>query len=291
MLKTISNKNLECKISSKGAEIRSLINKKTGKEYIWQIDELFWGSSSPILFPAIGKIKSDKIIYHAKVYDMPKHGIIRYNTDLKFKQHNDSSCRFKLVSSPETLAQYPYQFSFEVDYKLIEDHLTMIYHIKNNDVVDMPFICGGHTAYACPLDEQTKLTDYVIEFPESIDLKATTLGKSGLLSVEIRDIPTNGNCIQLSASLFDQDALIFEDLGIDWVRLRRKDNKKGVVVKFTGYPHLALWAKPGADFVCVEPWLGLPDREEESIDITKKTTYKHLEPGKSFSIAIETVIE
>lgn len=291
MLNTISNKSLRCKISSKGAELRSLINNRTGKEYIWQIDESVWGSSSPVLFPAIGKIKSGKITYHGKAYDMPKHGIIRYNTDLKLNHFNDSHCSFKLESSPKTLTQYPYQFSFEVDYKLIDYRLIMTYYIKNNSNVKMPFMCGGHTAYACPLDHQTKLTDYSIDFPKSIDFKARTLGDSGLLSHRIRKIPADANCLELSEALFDEDALIFENIDFDWVRLRRKDNKKGIVVKFTGYHHLALWAKPGADYVCIEPWLGLPDSEEEPIEITKKSTYKHLKPGESFSIAIETLIE
>lgn len=291
MLHTIQNKNLICKIDSEGAEIRSLIDKTTNREYIWQIDDSVWGSSSPVLFPAIGKIKSGLITYQDKKYDMPKHGIIRHNTDLKFKQHNDSYCSFQLESSPKTLRQYPFQFSFKVDYQLIENRLIMTYYIKNKDEVDMPFICGGHTAYACPLDEQTKLTDYVIEFPAPTDLKAGTLGDSGLLSDRIRDIPTDGNCLQLSETLFDEDALIFENIDMEWVRLRRKDSKKGVVVKFANYPHLALWSKPGADYVCIEPWLGLPDREEELIDITQKSTYKHLKSSESFSVAIETIVE
>ncbi|AWH72945.1 hypothetical protein DCS32_01830 [Dokdonia sp. Dokd-P16] len=60
MLHTIQNENLICTITSKGAEIRSLINKETGEEYIWQIDPSVWGSSSPVLFPAIGNVKENK---------------------------------------------------------------------------------------------------------------------------------------------------------------------------------------------------------------------------------------
>jgi galactose mutarotase-like enzyme len=63
------------------------------------------------------------------------------------------------------------------------------------------------------------------------------------------------------------------------------------VVKFKDYPNIAFWSKPGADYVCVEPWLGLPDRENESVDITKKSTFKKLQPNQKYSIDIETVIE
>ena len=85
--------------------------------------------------------------------------------------------------------------------------------------------------------------------------------------------------------------MIFTNINYDWVRLRKKSEKKGIVVRFAGYPHLALWSKPYADFICIEPWLGLPDGEDESIDITQKSSYKTLEPDTNFSIVIETEIE
>ena len=291
MIFTIQNNDLICKIESVGAEIRSLIDKKTGKEYIWQIDESIWGSSSPVLFPAIGKIKSGHLKYRGQAYDMPKHGIIRHNCQLVFEQYSDSKCSFTLVSSAKTLKQYPFQFSFKVQYELIENRLVMTYMIQNRDDIEMYFNCGGHTAYSCQLDEETSLLDYIIEFPKTIELKAVTLGDSGLLSDKIRDIPSLDNSLQLTENLFDDDALIFENLNVNWVRLRKKDSKKGVVVKFKDYPNLALWSKPGADYVCVEPWLGLPDRENESDNITKKSTFKKLQPNQKYSIDIETVIE
>ena len=291
MLHVIENQQLICTIESNGAEVRSLKNKATGEEYIWQIDPSVWGSSSPVLFPAIGKIKEDKMIYKGKEYAMPKHGIIRNNKSLSFQKHSPSKCAFTLESSPETLLQYPFQFSFSVAYTLIDNRLLMTYTIKNSDTVPMSFACGGHTAYACPLNEQTILSDYVIEFPSALLLESSTLGTSGLLSPHQRKIGSSGGILQLSEKLFNEDALIFTHIDCNWVRLRKKKEKKGIVVKFKGYPHLALWSKPSADYVCIEPWLGLPDSEEESLEITQKPTYKTIEPGATFSIGIETEIE
>ncbi len=291
MLHTIENDHLICSISSNGAEIRSLKHKATGKEYIWQIDSEVWGSSSPVLFPAIGKIKEDKVLHRGKAYLMPKHGIIRHNDTLHFEQQSATQCTFTLVSSEETLAQYPYEFLFTIAFELKEQRLIVTYHIENKDSEPMPFACGGHTAYACPLNQDTALSDYVIEFPRTVDLKADTLGSSGLLSHHKRHIESKNGVLPLSETLFNDDALIFSNIDYNWVRLRKKEDKKGVVVRFKGYPHLALWSKPAADYVCIEPWLGLPDGEEESIEITQKSTLKTLDPNTSFSIAIETEIE
>jgi galactose mutarotase-like enzyme len=291
MLHTIENEKLICTIESEGAEIRSLKNKATGEEYIWQIDPAIWGSSSPVLFPAIGKIKDDKVVFKSNDYQMAKHGIIRHNDQLSFEQADDSSCTFTLVSSEETLKKYPFKFSFSVTFTLIEQRLIMNYQVENRDSVPMHFACGGHTAYACPLDEKTTLSDYVVEFPTPVNLMANLLGESGLLSYHTREILSNENTLPLSNTLFNEDALIFSDIAFDWIRLRKKNKTKGIVARFPDYPHLALWSKPGADFVCVEPWLGLPDREEESLDLTQKTSYKTIQPGADFSIAIETEIE
>ena len=95
----------------------------------------------------------------------------------------------------------------------------------------------------------------------------------------------------LSNTLFNEDALVFSDIECNWVRLRKRNEKKGIIVRFKDYPHLALWSKPTADYVCIEPWLGLPDSENESIDLTDKTSYKTIDPNKKFTIAIETEIE
>ena len=136
-----------------------------------------------------------------------------------------------------------------------------------------------------------QLSDYVVEFPAQFDFVASTLGASGLLSDRKRKIESHEGLLTLSDSLFNEDALIFSDINFDWVRLRKKNEKKGVVVRFKNYPNLALWSKPSADYVCIEPWLGLPDSEDESIDITQKRSYKTIPANSDFSISIETEIE
>lgn len=291
MLHTIENKFLKCTIESNGAEIRSLKNKSTGEDYIWEIDDSIWGSSSPVLFPAIGNIKEEKIVFEGKEYAMTKHGIIRNNDQLKFKQLKDSSCSFTLNSSEKTLLQYPFDFSFTVEYTLIEKTLKLDFIIENKGSVPMHFSCGGHTAYACPLNKDIQLSDYVIEFPIQKDLKTRRLGLAGLLSDNDKEVILENGTLSLSNNLFNEDALIFTEIDFDWVRLRKRDREKGVIVRFSGYPNLALWSKPGADFVCIEPWLGLPDSENESLDLTKKSTYKSILPKEKFTIGIETEIE
>lgn len=73
MLHTLENDKLTCTIESNGAQIRSLKNKTTGKEYIWQIDPAVWGHSSPVIFPSIGILKENKIVHNGVDYPMPNY--------------------------------------------------------------------------------------------------------------------------------------------------------------------------------------------------------------------------
>lgn len=292
MFHTIENEFLTCKIEATGAEVRSLIEKSTGKEFIWQINPAVWGSSSPVLFPAIGNIKDGIITHNGKTYAMTKHGIIRNNDNLEFEQLSKAKCSFTLTSSQQTKRKYPFDFKFSVNYELVENRLILTYEIENKDKAVMYFSCGGHTAYNLPIDTDTGLSDYAIEFPDNkSSLVAETLGDSGLLSYHQRHYKLKDHCLELSNSIFNEDALIFADIDFDWVRLRHKNDSKGILVRFKGYPHLALWSKSQANYVCIEPWLGLPDREDEPLELSEKKTYQKLEPQKTFSISIETLVE
>lgn len=292
MLHTIKNKYLQCSIASQGAEIRSLIDRQKAREYIWQIKPNIWNSSSPVLFPAIGNIKGGQIIYKGQAYPLPKHGIIRHREELEFKKYNEQHLAFSLKSSPATAALYPFDFHFSVHYQLIGRQLEMRYQIENHGEEWMPFNCGGHTAYALSLDGDKSLSDYFLDFTkESQFLKARTLNDNGLLGDEIREIALKEGRLFLSEGLFKRDAFILEAAGLDSLGLGHKTKGVELSLHFADYPHLALWAKPGADFVCIEPWLGLPDHQEESLQIMEKANYRHLAPGDSFEISIITALQ
>ena len=76
----LDNGVLEINVASKGAELIS-IKDETGKEYLWQGDEKYWGRQSPILFPFVGRLKKQEYTYEGKKYPMMQHGFAR---DMEF---------------------------------------------------------------------------------------------------------------------------------------------------------------------------------------------------------------
>jgi len=63
----LENEKLRVEIDSLGAELKSVKDKSTGQEYMWQADPAFWGRTSPILFPFVGKLKTNSFLHEGKV--------------------------------------------------------------------------------------------------------------------------------------------------------------------------------------------------------------------------------
>ena len=54
MIYHLENENINISVNFKGAELKSIFNKVSQQELLWQADPEFWGKSSPVLFPIVG---------------------------------------------------------------------------------------------------------------------------------------------------------------------------------------------------------------------------------------------
>ncbi len=109
------------------------------------------------------------------------------------------------------------------------------------------------------------------------------LSGKGLLSRETASILKNTNILPLSKTLFDRDALVFMDAKSDQITLSAKNSSRRLMVEFPGFPQLGIWSKPGAPFVCIEPWFGHSDPDQPYGDIWKKPGIRQLEAGGTFT--------
>ena len=65
------------------------------------------------------------------------------------------------------------------------------------------------------------------------------------------------------------------------VSLMRKEQKV-LTMEFTGFPYLAIWSKPKAPFLCIEPWMTTADSVNGSGVFRQKTDILLLAPKKEF---------
>lgn len=251
---------------------------------MWGGNPDFWGKHSPVLFPIVGTLKNNSYSYKDNSYLLGRHGFAR---DMGFviKQKDDISVSFSLVYSDETLKLYPFNFELIISYRLDENNLIVQYTAKNhsNDG-QMLFSIGAHPAFALP----GNFSDYSLHFDREEKLIATPL-HDDLLSNNENIITLQEKMLPLRYSLFKNDALVFKQL-----------HSRSVSIAFQGYPFLkviyddfpslGIWTKPGAPFVCIEPWQGYADNVNSNGRLEDKegiiTLAAGTEASKSFSVEI-----
>ncbi|SDS20920.1 aldose 1-epimerase family protein [Christiangramia echinicola] len=280
---SIENEFLKISVLETGAELCSIYHKKNGKEYIWQADPEIWSSHAPNLFPIIGVIKDGKYFYEGKEYSVPKHGFIRHNDKIRLKERSEHQLVFELLYSEETLEMYPFKFDFRIAFTLNEKSLEVNHHFINLDEKPIYFSLGGHPAFNILHFENEKIEDYSLEFDREMDLNTYLLNDDGLISSQTKAVLKNEKTIKLSSKTFNQDALIFKDIRSKKVNLISQENGKILSMEYKDFNNLGIWAKPGAPYVCIEPWLGIADVEGTDQNLKNKEGIIELEAKKEFN--------
>jgi galactose mutarotase-like enzyme len=274
-LKTvIKNTFLTATINSFGAELCSLKNNENN-EYIWEGNPDFWGKHSPILFPIVGTLKNNSYQYNETEYHLSRHGFAR-NMDFELVDQKENSATYSIQSSEETLKVYPFMFELQIIYSLDKNRLNIAYKVMNNGKSKMPFSIGAHPAFALP----GNFEDYAIQFEKEESLEYYLL-ENDLISNETKTLEVQNDCIPLTFELFKNDALIFKTLESNSVTILENSNPK-LRVNFNDFPSLGIWTKMNAPFICIEPWFGYSDTNENSGNIFEKEGIQILEENKTF---------
>ncbi len=270
---TISNDVLTATISTLGAELQSII--KDGREIMWNGDPAFWNGRAPVLFPICGGLKDDKFIFKGKEYTLEKHGFARLK-EFEVESTGVDTVTFLLKSDSETLKVYPFENELRITYTLLGNKLDVKYAVTNLTNDNMYFSIGAHEAYACP----EGIEEYSVIFDEREDIRHT-LNEGNLLVHKDTLILENTNEIPLKTEYFEIDALILLGLKSRKATLKHRKTGRCINLDFNGFDSFLIWTKPGAGYVCLEPWAGLPDFVDSDYDITHKPEILEAKAGET----------
>jgi len=278
MKHTITNEFLSVGVLEKGAELASIFDLDSSKEYMWQADDpKYWGRHSSILFPVIGACNEGVVRVGGRSYPMPKHGIVR-NAQFELLDTAKDTITFVLRSTESTREHYPFDWRLNVTYKLQKKTLQVEYEVINDDEVSLPYSIGGHPAFNCPLDTSLERSDYSLVFNQNEYQKSPKIDKDGLISKESDTILNHSKSIHITDELFDEDALILTAPKSNKVTLQ-SDSKRELEFSFNGFSHLGIWSSHRtAPFVCIEPWCGIADPVGYTGDIYSKIGMLELAP-------------
>ena len=276
---TIKTKEMTYTVEQLGAQLISA-QSNDKFEYIWQRNPAVWSQCAPILFPICGRISDETYRYNGESYHMTTHGFFRSSNPRVIKQ-TENSLEFILCDNEATRQEYPFNFSVRLTFTAKGKSLTVKSVITNSGNGTMPFMYGGHPGFKLPLEENLSTTDYYLDFKQD-----------GLQIYPMRpavpffyndplDYPLNNGKLDLTKKkLHDGRTLVFG--GSNQVRLASDKGTRAVSVEYGDFDFIGFWqdALEGADYVCIEPWSGIPLGDEIE-NFETRSYMERLAPGES----------
>lgn len=285
---SISSGMVTARINPLGAELTSLTDG-SGAEYMTDADPAFWAGHAPILFPIVGSLANDIYRLGDQAFHLPRHGLARRAVFDVLAVEEDFAV-FGLSDSAQTRAIYPFAFRLAMAFRVIDATLHMAATVTNADDHAMPFSFGFHPAFAWPLPGGAAKSAHRILFGQDEPALIRRVDKAdGLLLPEKQATPVVGRDLALSESLFEQDAVIWDEMASRSLSYGAEGGA-WLDITYPDTPFLGLWQVPGAHYLCIEPWAGHADPQGFDGDFTQKPGIVTLEPGQSRSFRMDVCL-
>lgn len=284
----ITSGTLTARINPLGAELWSLTDRD-GREYMTDADPAFWTGHAPLLFPIVGALNGGRYRLGEAAYALPKHGFARQSR-FECVETGGATARFRLTDSAETRQVYPFAFALEMAFRLDGWTLRMEATVTNSGEEPLPFSFGYHPAFAWPQPGGGAKADHRITFAADEPQPARRIDPpSGLLLPDPQATPVTGRSFTPEAALFEADALIWDSLHSRSLTFGAEGGAS-LDIAFPDTPMLGIWQKPGANYLCVEPWQGIADPVSYDGDFRDKPGVVTLPPGGARSFRMDVTV-
>lgn len=279
----LENDTLRVEIDSFGAELKSVKDKVSNQEYMWQGDPAYWGRTSPVLFPFVGSLKDATYHHEGVAYKMGQHGFAR-DMEHELVSQTNTAIYFKLNSNEETLKKYPFSFVLKIGYELEENAVKVLWEVENDSTdKQLHFSIGAHPAFNCPIHGEENKAGYKFYFANVDEIHHHGHTDTGLSVEEDILLPLEDHRVLITPEFFDGSTYIIEGRQTNEVALEDPNGNRMVTVSFD-MPLFALWSPPGknAPFVCIEPWCGRCDAADFEGTLSERAFNNALDAGKTF---------
>lgn len=269
---SIHNEYLTVKFKELGAEMVSVVDNATGHEFMWQGNPDKWSGQSPVLFPFIGRLKEDTYYVDNQAYQLPRHGFARRH-EFNVQCACDNSVTFNLKNNEETFEHYPFEFSLQISYTLVDRQITISYEVLNpSESKTLYYNIGGHPGFNMAQGADGEFDQVYAKLePAGHLLRFALDSKTGLVdraSAKYFEFDE----IALTHKHFKKDAMLFQCHNRMSLVLESRSKGVKITLNPTSIPYVALWSTypVKSEFVCIEPWVGLPDDTTSDQQLTNK---------------------
>ncbi len=278
----IANDQLAVEIAPLGAELQS-IRSADGGDWLWSGDGAFWTGRAPLLFPVVGKSPGGVVNIEGSPYPMQPHGFARRSV-FAATDGGAGHARLTLTASETTRKSFPFEFSLAVTYRLEGTTLHTIVEVTNADRRSMPFGFGFHPAFVWPLPGAAGQA-HTLRLAGVAEPKYQSLDGDGLIKPELHQSPFSSGELVLDPALFGNDALLFAG-GVGDGIVYGASGGASVTLTWSNLPNFAVWTKPGAPFLCLEPWHGMSALAGAGGEMIARPSTIVLPPGGVASFAL-----
>lgn len=286
----LENERLCAEISEMGAELVRLYDKKKGTEILWDGNPVFWKRRSPVLFPNVGKTYRNTVRINGVQYPTAQHGFARDN-EFRCILEKKEEVAFLFVSGDETKEVYPFDFELIIRYRLDGRKLHVMWEVKNVSDEEIYFTIGGHPAFRFAGADERK-EDYLLKFPgkEQLEYILIDPAEAAVDPTKTYILSLQDECAEVTETMFERDALIFDGGQIEEVWLCQKDGTPYVGVECAGFPNFGIWSVKDAPFVCLEPWMGRCDDVGFDRELCEKENVNRVKPQEKFEKSYTIVV-
>jgi galactose mutarotase-like enzyme len=278
---SLQSAELYAEVNPLGAQL-SILRDRERHELLWNGDPSIWNGRAPILFPIVGELAGGKYRLGGDIYHLSRHGFAR-GKRFEVVASTATTALFRLKADESTLPIYPFQFELDVRFAVSAATLSVTSSVRNIGGTPMPASFGYHPAFRWPLPYGRERASHFIEFATDEPAPIRRLNAIGLVGPETFPTPVVGRRLVLEDALFEHDAIIFDRVRSRSVTYGATDGPR-IRVGYPDSPYLGVWTKPGAPFICIEPWHGLADPEGFSGELATKPGVFIVAPGGVQSI-------
>jgi len=284
----IASDALAATLNPHGAELWSL-RDGDGQSLMTDADPTFWTGHAPILFPIVGGLARDRYrLRDGRSFSLPRHGFAR-RSDFAVVEAAADRAHFRLSESAETLAVWPFSFHLDLTYRIEGATLFTTANVTNTGDAEMPFSFGHHPAFAWPLPYGAAKEAHRILFEKREPAPIRMLDAAGQVLPEPRPTPVTDRELIPTPELFADDALIWDRLESRSV-LWGAPGTPSLRIDFDGLTMLGLWQKPGAHYLCIEPWAGIADPTGYDGTLEEKPGIILLPPGDARAFRMDVTL-
>lgn len=272
----IGNSRLAARVAPRGAETRGFA--LDGHELLWPGDATVWPEQAPILFPIVGRAEGGRVAMRGREVTMPIHGFARHEV-FETIERGAEHCRHRLSASASTRVLYPFDFTLTIEHRVLATSLRITATVENRDDEPMPFGFGFHPGLSWPLPGLAG-QEHELVLENGAEPAALLLDGGLVAGPELASPFAAGRLAVSDAAFAADDSIVIAERWGGALRYGTADGR-GLRLRAEGLPQLVLWHPPGAGFLCIEPWQGLPARKGAGPGLADRPHTLLLNPGES----------